>query len=122
MTKILVVDDDALVREGFKTILENFDYELDFAKSAKEAVALFEPKKYRLIFLDLALPDRDGNELLKDFRAVDKDVKICVISGYLSKLGNVLEQHDQSAANTMFCMKPINREEIIKITKDNIQN
>ncbi|NQV04590.1 MAG: response regulator [Candidatus Omnitrophica bacterium] len=122
MTKILIVDDDALVREGFKTILEDFDYELDFAKSAKEAVALFGPKKYRLIFLDLALPDRDGNELLRDFRTADRDVKICVISGYLSKLGNVLEQHDQSAANTMFCMKPINREEIIKITKDNIQN
>ena len=119
MIKILIVDDDPLIREGFKTILEKLDYKLNFAKSAEEAVSLFEPGKYKLIFLDLALPDRDGKELLREFRSIDKDVKICVISAYLSKLGDVLEQHDQEVANTMFCMKPINRDEIIKIVQEN---
>jgi len=120
MVKILIVDDDKLIREGFKTILGDLNYKLDFAESAKEARDLFKPKKYRLIFLDLALPDGDGKELLREFRSQDKDVKICVISAYVSKIGDVLEQHDQVVANTIFCMKPINREEIIKITKDNI--
>ena len=66
------------------------------------------------------MPDRDGKELLKDLRAMDKDTKICVISGFLSKLGGLLEQHGQTVANTVFCMKPINREEVIKIVEEAI--
>lgn len=118
--RILVIDDDELIREAFKSVLGQFDYDLDFAKSAQEAMSLFKSKKYHLTFLDLALPDRDGKELLGDLRSMDKDVKICVISGFLSKLGNLLQQHDQTVGNTIFCMKPISREEIIKITKQAI--
>ena len=116
----MIIDDDKLVRDAFKAVLEEFDYELDFAEDAKKAAELFKAKKYHLNFLDLALPDKDGRELLKDLRGMDQDAKICIISGFLSKLGNLLEQHDQTVGNTIFCMKPLSREEIIKITKDNI--
>jgi len=118
--RILVIDDDPLIREAFKSVLGEFDYELDFAENAKQGEELFKAKKYHLAFLDLALPDKDGKELLQDLRAMDNEVRICVISGFLSKLGNLLERHDQAVGNTIFCMKPISREEIIKITKDNI--
>ncbi|MDP8229713.1 MAG: response regulator [Candidatus Gorgyraea atricola] len=120
MARILIIDDDKLIRDAFKSVLEKFDHNLDFAKTAKEGMDLFKPKKYNLVFLDLALPDKDGQELLKDFRVIDKDTKICVISGFLSKLGNLLEQHDQAVANTVFCMKPINREEVMKIVEEAI--
>jgi two-component SAPR family response regulator len=83
-------------------------------------MSLFKAKRYHLIFLDLALPDRDGKELLEDLKAIEKDIKICVISGFLSKLGDFLGTHRQTVGNIIFCMKPISREEIIKITKDNI--
>ncbi len=118
--RILVIDDDELIRGAFKSVLGQFDYELDFAKSAKEAMDLFKLKRYHLIFLDLALPDKDGRELLGDLRTMDKDVKICVMSGFLSRLGNLLEQSNQATGNTIFCMKPVSREEIIKITKEAI--
>jgi hypothetical protein len=39
------------------------------------------------------------------------------MSGYLSRLGKLLEHHDQSVTNIMFCMKPVSREEIINIVK-----
>lgn len=119
--RILIIDDDQLIRDAFKAVLGNLDYELDFAKNAKEGIELFKSRKFHLTFLDLALPDKDGKELLSDLRELDKDAKICVISGFLSKLGNLLEQDGRGiGGNTIFCMKPISREEIIKITKDNI--
>jgi len=119
--RILIIDDDKLIREAFKAVLGNLDYELDFAKNAKEGMELFKSRKFHLTFLDLALPDKDGKELLAELRELDKDAKICVISGFLSKLGNLLERGEHGiGGNTMFCMKPISREEIIKITKDNI--
>jgi len=70
--------------------------------------------------LDLQLPDKDGNELLKKIREINKDIKICVMSGYLSKLGNLMELRDKAAGNLMFCMKPLSRKEIIEITKNTI--
>ena len=119
--RILIIDDDQLIRDAFKAVLGDLDYELDFAKNAKEGIELFKSNKFHLTFLDLALPDRDGKELLADLRDLDQDAKICVISGFLSKLGNLLEQDGRGVGgNTIFCMKPVSREEIIKITKDNI--
>ncbi|MBU1006152.1 MAG: response regulator [Candidatus Omnitrophica bacterium] len=118
--RILIIDDDELIRGAFKSVLETFDYELDFADNAEKAIALFRSKKIHLTFLDLNLPDKDGKELLKELRVIDSEAKICIISGFLSRLGNLLEQHDQAVGNTIFYMKPISREEIIKIVKDNL--
>jgi CheY-like chemotaxis protein len=118
--KILIIDDDELVREAFKAVLGELDFEIDFAKTAKEALDLFNQKAYHLVYLDLNLPDKDGNDLLKEMRGINRDIKICVMSGYLSKLGNLLELRDKTAGNTMFCVKPLSRKEIIEITKNSI--
>jgi two-component system, NtrC family, response regulator HydG len=118
--KILVIDDDELIRDAFKTVLKEFNFEIDFAKTAKEAMDLFNSKAYHLIYMDLQLPDKDGNDLLKEMREINKDIKICVMSGYLSKLGNLMELRDKAAGNIMFCMKPLSRREIIEITKNSI--
>lgn len=118
--KILVIDDDELVREAFKAVLEELDFKIDYAKTAKEALDLFNANSYHLIYLDLHLPDKDGNDLLKEIRAINKDIKICVMSGYLSKLGNLMELRDKAADNIMFCIKPLGRKEIIEITKSAI--
>ena len=118
MNRILIIDDDELIRKAFKCVLEKFDYKLDFACTAKEAENLITLNKYDLVFLDLALPDKDGKELLKDIRSSNKDVKICIMSAFLSKLGNLLEDHGQTTSNISFCMKPISREEMIKITEE----
>ncbi|MFA4991206.1 MAG: response regulator [Candidatus Omnitrophota bacterium] len=120
--KILIIDDDEMIREAFKSVLKEFNYDLDFAKTAKEVEGLFRRGKYNLIFLDLALPDGDGGKILTELRLKDKDTKICVMSGYLSRLGNLLAPHNQAVVNTIFCMKPISREEIIKITKGAIES
>ena len=118
--RILIINDDELIREAFKAVLGELDFEIDFAKTAKEALDLFNSKAYHLIYLDLQQPDKDGNELIKEIREINKDIKICVISGYLSKLGNLMELRDKAACNTMFCMKPLSRKEIIEITKNTI--
>ncbi len=66
--KILVVEDDALLRNGLQQALAQEQYSCDVAMNCTEAEALVKVSEYGLILLDLGLPDGDGLSLLKRWR------------------------------------------------------
>ena len=61
---VLVVDDDASVRNGLKKVLEKAGYQIDMAATGKEALEKTEAKQFDAVLLDIKLPDLDGTELL----------------------------------------------------------
>lgn len=66
--KILVVEDDALLRQGLQQALSQEQYSCDVAVNCAEAESLIKVSEYGLIILDLGLPDGDGMSLLKRWR------------------------------------------------------
>lgn len=66
--KLLIVEDDLLLREGLAKALSNEGYAYDCAATAAEADTLIQSGEYGLIVLDLGLPDRDGATLLSQWR------------------------------------------------------
>ena len=66
--KILVVEDDLLLRQGVQKALGHEQYSCDVAANCAEADALLRVSEYGLIILDLGLPDGDGLQLLKRWR------------------------------------------------------
>ena len=66
--KLLIVEDDLLLREGLVLALNSEGYALDCATTAAEADALIESGEYGMIILDLGLPDKDGATLLRQWR------------------------------------------------------
>lgn len=106
MTKILIVDDHAVVRSGIKEFLTAVDG-LDVvaeAASGAEALTIVREQKLDVVLLDLSLPDIDGLELLKRMRYEVPDLPVlvfsvfpeedyavhafdCGASGYLNKAG-----------------------------------
>lgn len=66
--KILLVEDDAFVRDLYQTVLTRANYELDIANDGEEAVNLASYKTYDLILLDIMLPKLTGMEVLKTLR------------------------------------------------------
>src|SRR5574344_662560 len=66
--KILVVEDDNLLRQGLQQALSHEQYSCDVARSVAEAESLVKVSEYGLILLDLGLPDGDGMTLLKRWR------------------------------------------------------
>jgi CheY-like chemotaxis protein len=62
-TTILLVDDSDATRVATKWFLNNFGYAVDTARSAEEALALFDPRIHDLILTDNSMPGMTGSEM-----------------------------------------------------------
>jgi CheY-like chemotaxis protein len=80
---VLVVDDEALVREQLRRSLELRGYAVAEASSGGEALAALAAACPDVMILDMTMPDIDGAEVLGRVRATGSRVPIIVSSGYL---------------------------------------
>ncbi|MEJ5115325.1 two-component system response regulator PmrA [Erwinia billingiae] len=78
--KLLVVEDDALLLGGLVQALTTEGYAVDAAKNGAEACALLQSGQYSLIVLDLGLPDRDGRQLLRQWRKETIDLPVLILT------------------------------------------
>jgi DNA-binding NtrC family response regulator len=80
--KILVIDDEAEIRESLETLLSFEGYQVDVAADGTSGLAALEAKPYDLALLDLMMPDRSGLDVLKDLRQRDVETPVMVITAY----------------------------------------
>ncbi len=80
--KILVVDDEEIVRYSLVDIVRRHGYDVDDARSAEEALELFSQKKYHLVLTDLVLEGMGGLELLENIKVISPKTLVIVITGY----------------------------------------
>jgi len=78
--KILIVEDDVLLQAGLTQALSSQGYAVDCAASATDADALLHSAQYSLIVLDLGLPDRDGGDLLRQWRRSGVDLPVLILT------------------------------------------
>ncbi len=81
--RILLVEDEMLIRMFAADALEDVGFEVLQADNAVEALAIFQAESSRLagVIVDLGLPDRPGDQLAADLRAVRADLPIVIASG-----------------------------------------
>jgi len=84
MINILVVDDHALIRKGLKQLLEDTaDIRVTGeAESGIQAIKMAHEHSYDLVLLDIALPDKNGIDVLRQLKLEHPDIKIIVLSMY----------------------------------------
>ncbi|HTV90484.1 MAG TPA: response regulator [Stellaceae bacterium] len=88
MTKILVIDDDALVRGSVARMLRRWGYDVAVAEDGRRGLALFHDIEPRLVITDIIMPDQDGIETIREIRRVRPDAQIIAMSG-CGRLGNL---------------------------------
>jgi DNA-binding NtrC family response regulator len=79
---ILVIDDEAEIREGLALLLSSEGYAVTSAESGESGLARLEQEPYDLILLDVSLPGRSGLDLLRDIRQRDPHLPIVLITAY----------------------------------------
>lgn len=82
MKKILIVDDEQIVRVSCERSLANEGYDVKSASSGKEGIEFLEREPFKLVLLDLKMPEMDGIEVLKKLREKWPDTKVIMITGY----------------------------------------
>src|SRR5258708_1872631 len=79
---ILVIDDEAEIREGLELLLKTEGYQVTMADTGQSGLLRLGEQPYDLLLLDVSLPDRNGIELLKDIRRQDPHLPIVLITAY----------------------------------------
>jgi two-component system OmpR family response regulator len=78
--RVLLVEDDSMIGEAIQDALKDAAYATDWVKNGLAALAALESQHYDLVLLDLGLPGKDGQAILKTLRARDNSVPILIIT------------------------------------------
>jgi two-component system nitrogen regulation response regulator NtrX len=81
-SRILVIDDEAAIRDSLKMTLEYEGYEFLGAATGQEGLALIEREGPDLVLLDVKMPGMDGLEVLDRVRAMNEALPVVVVSGH----------------------------------------
>ncbi|HBF35616.1 TPA: hypothetical protein DDW35_13725 [Candidatus Sumerlaeota bacterium] len=82
--KVLIVDDDPLVRGMFCRMIELVGFEALKAENGVEALELFKTHAHDIdiVFVDFMMPGRNGEEVMHDIRGIRQDARVVLASGY----------------------------------------
>ena len=80
--KVLLIDDEGIVRETFAELLEEKGLEVTIASNAQEALLKFRKYECDLIFTDLDMPGTNGLELAKELKKINPSIPVFIISGW----------------------------------------
>ncbi len=107
---VLIIDDEAEIRESLQTLLEFEGYEVEAAANGSQGLSKLGDRPFDLVLLDLALPDRNGLELLPEIRAIDPQIAVIMITAY-GTVEDAVRAMQSGAAN--FLQKPWDNEKLI---------
>jgi DNA-binding response OmpR family regulator len=80
MSNVLLVEDDAFLRDGLREMLEKESYAIDAAPYIADARAALSAKAYNLLILDVMLPDGDGFSFCAEVRAGGNNIPILFLT------------------------------------------
>ncbi len=107
---VLIIDDEAGIRESLETLLEMEGYEVETVSTGQQGLNRVGQRTFDLILLDLALPDRNGLDILAELRVQDPGVSVIMITAY-GTVENAVRAMQSGAAN--FVQKPWDNEKLL---------
>jgi len=110
--KILLVEDEMVVREALRDWLTDDGYDVDVAEDGEEALKKIKEEEFGVIVLDLKLPDIDGLQVFEEAKELNQETKGIMITAYPSK--ETLEKAKRLGLID-YLAKPFQAEELEKI-------
>src|SRR5271168_4190847 len=107
--RILIIDDEAAIRESLETLLLLEGYAVDLAPEGQAGLRCIDTRTYDLVLLDLALPGQNGLEILARIRERQPNLPVIMITAY-GTVNNVVDAMNGGAQN--FVQKPWDKVQI----------
>lgn len=115
----LVVDDEAVIRDGIKRVLEGKEFAVETCSSGHAAIEQLQKKDYDLVITDLKMPGMDGIEVLKAVKALQADIPVMMITGYAS-VDTAVEAMKNGAAD--YISKPFSPDLLLEKVQNALNN
>jgi len=116
--RVLVVDDEAAIRDTMRMILEYDGHECLVAGSGQEGVSLAERENPDLVFLDVKMPGMDGLEALSRLRGVNEALPVVIISAH-GTAATALEAGRLGAFR--FIEKPLSKDYVLDAVREGLE-
>jgi len=117
--RVLVIDDDEIIRETLAISLEDEDYIVDRAGNGKEAIEKSYANLYNVAIIDFRLPDIEGTKLLGKLKETKPKMGKIMLTGYPTMDNAIAALNERADA---FFIKPVNlellREKINELVKE----
>jgi DNA-binding response OmpR family regulator len=95
MARILVIEDDELVRATVKRMLEDGGYAVDVAVDGSDGILQFLGAPFDLVISDVFMPNKNGIETLRELRQINTDVPIIMMSAGIPEAWRVAGLTDE---------------------------
>lgn len=112
---ILLVEDDFMNRAVMGEILRKMGYTVDVAWNGCEAIDKVKSTQYDLIFMDITMPEMDGDESLKEMRNLGIKTEVVAITGKgreIEKINGIKQGF------THYIVKPVGREQLFELMEE----
>ncbi len=108
--KILIIDDEEVLREVLETVLRREGFDVVTAASGEEGLSLLDREEIDLIILDMMLPGMSGAEALRVIKETDPDIPVVIITAY-SSIDGAIDAMKRGAFH--YIPKPFKNEEVV---------
>ena len=112
-TRILIVDDDEVVRRSFLRSLESISCNIEAAGDGEEALQTMEQNSFDVVLLDVRMPGRDGLSVLRTIKQKWPESEVVIITGYPT-VANAKEAVRLGAYD--YLAKPLGPQDVINVT------
>jgi PAS domain S-box-containing protein len=113
--RVLVIDDEAEVRELLRDILSDAGHEVDVARGGCEGIAMFEKQAYDIVLTDLGMPVMSGWEVAGKIRQINKCVPIALVTGWNVVLDDAAMH---SSGINLVVHKPFQVEQVLNLVRE----
>jgi len=116
--RILVIDDEEIIRKSLAAILEEKGYAVDTAQNGQAAVEKTKARHYNLALIDIRLPDMSGTELLTAIKETTPKMVKIIVTGYPS-LENAIEAVNKGADG--YIVKPFAMNDLLNMVREHLK-
>lgn len=116
--KILIVDDDEIVRVALERELSEEGYEVQVAESGQEAVELARNESFDIVYTDLVMPDMNGIKVCKQIKRLSEDTEVILISGHPKEIVEHQVDFVDAGGRDKILRKPLGSGELAHTTRE----
>jgi YesN/AraC family two-component response regulator len=117
MNKVLIIEDDELVRSSLREVLESHDFSVLEAENGDVGIEMYKANEVDIIVTDIVMPAKDGLQVIQELKLEYPLAKIIAISGGIieySNTANILLPIAENFGAEKILKKPYSNEELLE--------